>query len=1287
ELSVPPFLGIAPCDLEGAPLREACLGPPSHWGRLFESGQVLRPAQYERARAVCRAQNRGQAVPPPDAEPLLDDVGESDDGGGALAPVGAAAVGGAVTRQAPPASAPEDVRILKIADELGVMFGGGRLPAPDGRWVDVSSVSGLALDSPSGYAWVVGPEFGMMLKGGKLRLIADRGAGPADQGDDGGGAELDARILEVSRDRLGKRFKDSKVAVDLVTETAWGSWPLTGPRTTKWCLQFILQTSGHPGARHSWWKSTCSLSIADPGVSDHETAMKAAGYALTYDQVNAAELSFVELLLRRAQLAEYRYKHKLLWTDGQVDALLQDEFLYLGVGETRGQLMICPLLEEFVASELHRESTISKESRKLNEERRLQAGQASHVHRPLVDAAAGLLTFPDGPGGKGKNEAERAAERAAAKAHAKGLDKATAAAKARVNSAVECLNEMYGCPVNAPPGLGESLAQRRSVEILADVYRAMPPPPCTAAQALSELGGSRPGYADSDPRRNFQPDLVSLPSVGGLADGEQVLSGQALERWRSVSTTLRPESSGSSTSANALIRPYSDLSLVKDQVRYSNFVMQMLEAGLVTTRAERPATVGIFFVAKKDGRLCMVLDTRAVNDLFDEPAHSRLPTPASWASVEIGLALATRLGVTATGYVTPHLEVMAVGWSWALYFCQAMATASALRAGVPTEAFLLDKKHAPDITGDKFGTAIYVNNAGVIGTCDDVVRDMARKLYAQLAADGLQRKELEHGSPEAQFTGMALDRASGRISVGHRRCWKVRLAIAAILEDGFVSEKILHRIVGRFTWSAILRRCLLSIPHSIYRFIEVAGDSPVKIWPAVARELRWMMALLPLAYTDSKRPWSTRVVATDTEGANVADNEGFGIVVNPFDLQTVREWGRQSERWRFAVEDAAQARRRALASDGEPSGPEVRASLQAAVEALARASGDPDAPPEFDDGLWRPGGGPYTLGPSSTWRDWVDDGCLEDFDSDSDDSEDEALKARSFGQYFLEVNKVTRPSALMYDRYFRDFQTWASNNGLPLNASEDISFAMLEYLEDLYFQGHSRDSGEKVIAVLGRAKIALKGFRRLAPGLSRAPLPWIGLCALVGAALRINELEFAQCLVFQFRTYLRPIECRGLRVAQLVPPLPGSGTKFWALLLAPEEEAIPTKTKEFDESILLDSPELRKFSSLFKRVSEAAGLGQANLHPCTTRRGGASDDALRQTRSLEEIKRRGRWAADTSVKRCEKHARVLKSLERLPKPVRDYGLAIESQLRQLLALQAKPPPPPGLGPKRLHGKG
>ncbi|CAK0881191.1 unnamed protein product [Prorocentrum cordatum] len=57
ELSVPPLLGIAPRDLAGTRIRDQCLGAPSHGGQVFESGQVLRPAQSERARAACRIQN------------------------------------------------------------------------------------------------------------------------------------------------------------------------------------------------------------------------------------------------------------------------------------------------------------------------------------------------------------------------------------------------------------------------------------------------------------------------------------------------------------------------------------------------------------------------------------------------------------------------------------------------------------------------------------------------------------------------------------------------------------------------------------------------------------------------------------------------------------------------------------------------------------------------------------------------------------------------------------------------------------------------------------------------------------------------------------------------------------------------------------------------------------------------------------------------------------------------------------------------------------------------------
>ena len=112
----------------------------------------------------------------------------------------------------------------------------------------------------------------------------------------------------------------------------------------------------------------------------------------------------------------------------------------------------------------------------------------------------------------------------------------------------------------------------------------------------------------------------------------------------------------------------------------------------------------------------------------------------------------------------------------------------------------------------------------------------------------------------------------------------------------------------------------------------------------------------------------------------------------------------------------------------------------------------------------------------------------------------------------------------------------------------------------------------------------------------------------------------------------------------------------------------------------------RNFSAPVKRVFEMAGLGGANIHPHMLRHGGASDDALRQTRAMIDIKRRGRWAADSSVKRYEKHARVLKSLENLPNQVRDYGNRIANRLGDHLDLSVLAPAPPGAINKKLHSK-
>ena len=137
-----------------------------------------------------------------------------------------------------------------------------------------------------------------------------------------------------------------------------------------WCCKFILESDVHPRARHIRWRSVTGLSGGDVGVSEHEAMMRALEFALCYDQLQAAELATMEVLVRRAQMVELKYRDrvvKLSPTGGVED----DEHLYMGTGLTRGLLMICPDLEDWVAGELQREASAAKERRKMREERGL----------------------------------------------------------------------------------------------------------------------------------------------------------------------------------------------------------------------------------------------------------------------------------------------------------------------------------------------------------------------------------------------------------------------------------------------------------------------------------------------------------------------------------------------------------------------------------------------------------------------------------------------------------------------------------------------------------------------------------------------------------------------------------------------------------------------------------------------------------------------------------------------------------------------------------------------------
>ena len=155
--------------------------------------------------------------------------------------------------------------------------------------------------------------------------------------------------------------------------------------------------------------------------------------------------------------------------------------------------------------------------------------------------------------------------------------------------------------------------------------------------------------------------------------------------------------------------------------------------------------------------------------------------------------------------------------------------------------------------------------------------------------------------------------------------------------------------------------------------------------------------------------------------------------------------------------------------------------------------------------------------------------------------------------------------------------------------------------------------------------------------------------------------------------YLRPGELETICCQHLVPPVPSliPGRVEWTIVLHTGEMSAPSKTQEFDETMAFDvarqsflGPALqqpckgkrgadRLFGLSTAQVSQAMrrGSGSARqvgiVHVYQLRHGGASHDCVSLSRTLTEVRRRGRWRSWHSVRRYEKGSRMNEVLNRL----------------------------------------
>ena len=76
------------------------------------------------------------------------------------------------------------------------------------------------------------------------------------------------------------------------------------------------------------------------------------------------------------------------------------------------------------------------------------------------------------------------------------------------------------------------------------------------------------------------------------------------------------------------------------------------------------------------------------------------------------------------------------------------------------------------------------------------------------------------------------------------------------------------------------------------------------------------------------------------------------------------------------------------------------------------------------------------------------------------------------------------------------------------------------------------------------------------------------------------------------------------------------------------------------------------------------------------RHGGASFDAISRRRPMADIKKRGRWRSDASIRRYSKAAVALREASRLPKQAMEYAQTVEAALQHFMLGRISPPAPP-----------
>ena len=209
---------------------------------------------------------------------------------------------------------------------------------------------------------------------------------------------------------------------------------------------------------------------------------------------------------------------------------------------------------------------------------------------------------------------------------------------------------------------------------------------------------------------------------------------------------------------------------------------------------------------------------------------------------------------------------------------------------------------------------------------------------------------------------------------------------------------------------------------------------------------------------------------------------------------------------------------------------------------------------------------------------------------------------------------------------------------------------------------------------------ALCAWERLAPSREGKPVPWEVITVVVRELVKEGRYEEGVAIWFLYDVYAREQDLDGLRGEDIAGRGDSCAVRFGVAARGERSKTGPDQGAVVDDPVLSRilieakrrlSPHEKVFPfspaylrGHWARVLEKIGFGRVPLH--SLRHSKPSREALRKTRSLEDIRRRGRWNQMKSMQRYSKvHTLTAVEAETPAGLMRDGGV-LEKEFHDVL---------------------